>query len=115
MINNENIKLIKKFNSKMLKEIGCEIFQVEYKYKEKNLYLNQLKNTGLLTKTKKRQFIVSQSKPVFDVKENGDYVDNEEIYLYLSGMMDCMNMITAFSNSIRLKYEGERKGVEVGH
>jgi len=105
IINEENKTLIKEFNRKMLKEIGCEFFQVEYKYKEKNLFLNRLKDTGILTKTKKRQFVVSQSKAVFDLNGKSDYVDNEEIYLYLSGMMDCINMITVFSNSIRLKME----------
>ena len=100
-MNDENKKLIKIFNNDMRKKIGCENFLLEYNYKEKNLYIKQVQDTGILTKAGKRKFKIIKEKPVFDMKENEEPLQDWEIYLYLIGMLQAIDMVAAFTEQIR--------------
>jgi len=103
MINAENKKLIKEFNNRMLKGIGCEAFQIEYKYKEKNLYIKQVKDSGILTKMGKRKFVLVKEKAVFDEKSADYEVNDEEMYLYLTGMVQALDMVISFTQMMFTK------------
>ena len=106
MINSENEKLIKQFNYKMRRVIGCDIFQLIYDYAKKDLFINKVNDTKTLGLSGKKKFIVETAKPIFE-KE----VSNEDMYLYLIGMIQEADLIIAFIE-YKVKEMHQRKPID---
>lgn len=94
-INNENKKLIKEFNARLIQKIRCEIFQLEYKYGTKELHLVQVTDTGVISKNGKRLFREVKREVVLN-NDPGD----EDMYLYLRGMLAMIHIMDVHIKSV---------------
>ncbi|MEA2037959.1 MAG: hypothetical protein U9O94_10720 [Nanoarchaeota archaeon] len=110
MINNENKKMIKEINKGLRKNIGCEIFELEFDYRKKDIKIKMVKDTGILTKDGNRKFVPIQEIYVFDIANENEPITNAEIYLYLAGMLEIINMIITFTKQIQMKMLGKSGG-----
>ena len=110
MLNNENKKMIKEINKGLRKSIGCEMFEIEYDYRKKDIKIKMIKDTGILTKTGKRKFVPVKERYVFEIEDEKQPITNQEMFLYMAGMLEMVNMIAAFTQHLQMQFLRETDG-----